>query len=435
MGIVNRGLGSPRRSSRLVVAFGMAVVAAMATACSSTATPSASHASTAIPPSAFQDYTGITSTSVAVASVATQFTGLFTGASVGANAYADYVNAQGGINGRTLVVNSSNDQFTGALNKQLTVDAIQKDFALVGGFSLEDSFGGTVLAANPQMPDIGQILDPATNALPNTFSPNPSAGGWELGPLTYFQTKYPSEVLHAGALIAGYGTALSVWNGEKAAMNHLGYKVVYDPTFAISQTDFTPNVVAMKGAGVKILFLEQMPQNYASAVIKALNQQNFHPVLVLGASTYSEALVPNSGGAPATDGAFLNQGTSLYLGEDAVDIPAVGTFLKWVQRASPGFKADYYTLTGWLSADLFAQALRAAGAHPSRGSVLQSLRKITAFSGDYLVATANPSAKKPPSCYVISHIVNGQFQRIDDPPVNGPTHGYRCDQPYYYPPR
>jgi len=37
---------------------------------------------------------------------------------------------------------------------------------------------------------------------------------------------------------------------------------------------------------------------------------------------------------------------------------------------------------------------------------------------------------------VISQIVQGKFQRLDDPPVSGPTQGYRCDAPYYYyPPR
>ena len=40
--------------------------------------------------------------------------GLFTGAVVGTEAYAAYVNAQGGVNGRKLVVQSTDDQFAGA---------------------------------------------------------------------------------------------------------------------------------------------------------------------------------------------------------------------------------------------------------------------------------------------------------------------------------
>jgi hypothetical protein len=129
--------------------------------------------------------------------------------------------------------------------------------------------------------------------------------------------------------------------------------------------------------------------------------------------------------------------TSLFLGEDASTIPAVNTFLTWVQKASPGFSPDLYTLFGWLSAELFTQGLKAAGDHPTRGSLLEQLKKITSFNGGNLIATSNPAAKVPANCYVISQIVQGKFQRLDDPPVSGPTVGYRCDAPYYYyyPPR
>jgi Periplasmic binding protein len=188
----------------------------------------------------------------------------------------------------------------------------------------------------------------------------------------------------------------------------------------------------MKNAGVKILFLEQMPENYAASVIQALNQQDFHPVLVLGGSTYSEELVPNSGGAAAIDGAYMEQSFALYLGEDSPAIPAVNTFLAWVQKASPGFHADLYTLFGWLSGELFGQALKAAGPDPSRGSVLQALRNTTSFSGGNLTGTVDPATKTPTTCYIIASVVNGQFKRLDDPPIDGPTHGYRCDQAYFY---
>ena len=124
--------------------------------------------------------------------------------------------------------------------------------------------------------------------------------------------------------------------------------------------------------------------------------------------------------------------TSLFLGEDASALPSVNTFLTWVQKVSPGFKPDLYTLFGWLSGQLFAQALRAAGPHPTRGSVLQQLGKITTFNGNYLIATSNPAGKVPPNCYIIAQVVQGKFQRLDDPSTTGSTHGYRCDAPYYY---
>lgn len=419
---------------RTAVGLCVVLLAASLASCSSTntATTVSSSTKSTIPSAAFSDHTGITATSVSVGNVSTLFEGIFKGAAVGTQAYTDYVNSQGGINGRKIIVDSSDDDYSGAPNKQETQADIGKDFAMVGSFSLFDSFGGVLLKANPQVPNVTVSLDLSTSELPNTFSPAPAVNGWITGPLVYFQKKFPSDVKDTGALIADEPSATDKWVAEKAAMEHLGYKVVYDPTFDITTSDFNQYVVNMKTAGVKILFLEQMPENYAASVIKALNQQDFHPVVVLGSSTYSEELVPNSGGAAAIDGAYMEQSTALFLGEDASGIPAVNTFLTWVQKASPGFHADLYTLFGWTSAELFSQALKAAGSDPSRGSVLQALRNITSFSAGNLLGPANPSAKIPTNCYIIATIANGKYQRLDDPPLDGPTHGYRCDEPFYY---
>ena len=37
------------------------------------------------------------------------------------------------------------------------------------------------------MPDVTQVLDPATNALPNVYSAVPLEGGWQEGALQYFE--------------------------------------------------------------------------------------------------------------------------------------------------------------------------------------------------------------------------------------------------------
>jgi hypothetical protein len=359
-----------------------------------------------IPPSAFHDTTGVTAQSVTVGNISTQLAGLFTGAVVGTQAYAAYVNSQGGVNGRKLIVQGADDQFAGATNKQATEYALQNDFAIVGSVS-------------------------ATRKLPNNFSPTPTADGWPLGPLTYFRQRFPSEVLHTATIIADLPPTIRTWSSEKAAMTHLGYHVILEPALPPTQTDFTQQVVAMKEAGVQILFLEQEPQNYASAIFRDLAQQNFHPIVVLGTPSYSEQLVAHSGGAGAVDGAYLAQASALFLGEDAGAIPAVTTFNTWVQKVSPGFPTDFATLVGWLCAELFADALRTAGAHPTRGSVLQALRHVTAFSSGNLIPVSNPAAKAPITCYLLGRVAGGAFERLDDLPVSGSTHGFRCDQPYY----
>ncbi len=417
------GVGMKRSATAMVGC--VAVLAVVLAGCSSTNSAVNASSGSSVPPvpqSAFSDHTGVTPDSVTVANVSTQAGGLFKGAAVGVEAYAAYVNSQGGINGRKIVVNASDDQFVGSTNKQLTEEAVQSDFATVGSFSTEDSFGGVVLAENPQMPNVSIALDPATQKLPNTYAAVPPAAFWPLGPLVYFKDKYPTKVLHTATIVADLPSTLNLWNYEKAAMEHVGYKVLYSPALPATTTDFTPQIVTMKDMGVQILFLEQEPQNYASSIFKDLDEQNFHPIVVLGAAAYSHQLVPDSGGPANVDGAYLEQQEALFLGEDAATIPAVGTFNDWVQKVSPGFTTDFFALQGWLAAELFAQGLRNAGSDPSRGSEQEALRKITSFNGNGLVPTSNPAQKIPSGCYIIGQVVERKL-----PTARRPT-GRRADQ-------
>ncbi len=381
------------------------------------------------------DHTGVTSTDIHVANISTlALGGLFKGAVVGTQAYFDMVNQAGGVAGRKLTVDSGDDNFQGSTNAQLTQSAINSDFAIVGSFSLEDSYGGKVLANNPGMPNVSNVLDIPTGKLPNVYSPVPLGGGWEEGPIQYFKAKFPQYVDSAGAMVAGTPASETDWQGQKYVLQKVGFNVKYDPTFPQTQTDFTQYVIQMKNMGIKIVFLEQMPFNYAGAFMKDLAQQNYHPQIIFGAAAYSDQLIPSSGGAANIDGALLEQNTSLYLGQDQSSVAAVATFLHWVNVASPGWHPDLFTLYGWLSAELFTQGLKNAGSNPSRGSLLQALSRISSFNGNNIVTTANPAARTVSNCYLLAEITNGNFQRLDNPPVTGPTAGYRCNYSYVLPP-
>jgi ABC-type branched-subunit amino acid transport system substrate-binding protein len=123
---------------------------------------------------------GITANSVTVGNVSIKsgpIPGLFAGAPIGVRAYFAYVDAHGGVDGRTLKLTSYDDGFSAAQNRIETAQAVANHFALVGSFSVFDSTGCTVLARAPAMPDVSASLDPATRA-PNDFSVYPTNVGW-----------------------------------------------------------------------------------------------------------------------------------------------------------------------------------------------------------------------------------------------------------------
>jgi hypothetical protein len=182
---------------------------------------------------------------------------------------------------------------------------------------------------------------------------------------------------------------------------------------------------------VQFVDLSITDANNAEHIIQEMNEQDFHPQVIESAGPiYVDNFTQLAGGAAVADGIFLDQGAALYLGGDASSVPAVDTFLEWVDKVHPGFTPDLYTLYGWASAQLLVQAIKAAGSDPTPASVIAQLQQVTNFDASGLMAPADPAGKTPGSCFVLAKIVNGVFVRI--PP--SPKSGFICGQPYYHPP-
>ena len=374
--------------------------------------------------------TGITKTSVQVGNVSIisgPVPGLFQGAPYGAEAYFAYVNAHGGVNGRTINLHSMDDGFSGTQNEAETQSAAASDFATVGSFSLFDNYSCSVIAKNPALADVSATLDPTTNALPNVFSAQPISQGAPLAGYEYLKKLYPKAIGHVGTLVADATTALAQWQGQEAAMKHAGYRFSYIREISPLESDFTTDVINMKNKGVKMVLMTDGDWQIFAALNKAMVQQNYHPQVLFSAGPiYDPHYIPAAGGASATNGTWLGQGFSLYLGQDAKAIPAVKTFNTWIQKTHPGFKPDLFTLYGWASAQLFTQALKSAGSSPTRGKVLAALKKVTKFTASGLMAPQNPAKKIPGNCVVMAQIKNGNFTRVAPT-----TKGWDCSQPYY----
>jgi ABC-type branched-subunit amino acid transport system substrate-binding protein len=374
--------------------------------------------------------TGITPKTVTVGNVSIisgPVPGLFEGASNGVKAYFAYLNSKGGVNGRKLEVKSYDDAFSGSNNQSFTQQAINQDFAMVGNFSLFDNYGCKLLANNPAVPDVSVTLDPQTNALPNDFSAQPLSQGLSLGPLQYLRKKYPADT-NVGTIVSNADTALAQWDGEKAGLTKAGFKIKYVDKVNPLQSDFTTDIINMRNAGVNALYMTALDWQVAADVMKDAYQQNWHPKLVFsGGPVYSDQFIKAAGGAAVVNGTWIGQGQSLYLGQDAKSLPAVKTFNTWIKKVAPSWTPDLFTLYGWASAQMFAQALQQAGPHPTRGAVLANLHKITSFNASGLLGTADPAAKTPSACYVMAQIKNGKFVRVYPAKT-----GLSCNATYYY---
>ena len=385
----------------------------------------------ALAPTPAQDAatTGVTSKSITVGNVSIisgPVPGLFEGAPVGVKAYFAMINAQGGVYGRKLLVDSKDDAFSGQQNQTETQEAIASDFALVGSFSLFDGYGCAALANDTAVPDVSVTLDSGTNALPNDFSAQPLSQGESLGPVQYYKKHFPKDTT-IGAIVSDVASAKAQWAGQIAGYESQGYKLGYVDFVNPLQTDFTTDVINMKNKGVDAVDLTDVDWQVAAEFAQNAATQDWHPGLIFsGGPVYADQFISHAGGPAVANGIQIGQAQALYLGQDAKTVPAVKQFDTWVKKVNSSWVPDLYTLFGWASAEMFVQALKAAGPHPTRGEVIAQLKKITAFGADGMLGTADPAAKKPSACYLMAVIKNGNFVR--EQPTGS---GFSCNTTYY----
>lgn len=374
---------------------------------------------------------GVTASSITVGQVDTlsgPVPGLFLGAENGTQAYLDYVNSKGGVNGRKVRLVADDDQFSAANYATDTQQLVKQTFALVGGFSLFDASGVPAINA-ARIPDITESLSSLRNLDQYNYSPSPLIpGGSRLGPFTYYKKMYGNAYQHVGTLDSDVATAESQSNADYAAMQSVGYKIVYKDTVGSVQTDFTSDVIKMRSAGVQMVYIVGMAVSQVVALAKNMAQQNFHPKLfATNGVAYDSSYIPTAG-PNAAGNTFTDQQSAMFQGQDAKAVPAVATFDKWTKKVDPSGHIDTYALFGWVSAQLFVQALQAAGRNPTRTSLLAALTKITSFNGNGLIATTNPAQKKPGTCWIEIKVANGRWQRT----APSPASGFVCKPGGYY---
>jgi len=372
---------------------------------------------------------GVSATSVTLGNVSTltgPVPGLFAGATIGAQAVVAYINSLGGIYGRKFKLDARDDQFDTGQNRSQTIDLIGKSFGFLGSFSLYDEAAAEqIKTAN--LPDVSHALGDKRLNIPNNFSIQPSARGGPLGPFNYLKGKYPDAVKAVGSIYSDIPSAVALHQGYKRAGQQAGYVYKYERAIGATETDFTSDVVRMRDAGVKMVYLTSIDDKSAARFAKAMKSQNFKPAaFVVNGSGYDADVLALAG--DAAEGMFITSSTSMYGGEDADVIPEVALMVKWMKTVKPGFSPDIFSAYSWAGGRLLFQAMENVGPKLTRAAINAEIRKIGNFDDFGLFAPSNPGTKTPSSCFIVLKVVGGKFTRFDSPAA-----GYRCsDGPWFF---
>jgi len=366
-----------------------------------------------------------------VSSTSGPVSGLFEGARQGAQAFAAFLNSQGGLCGHNARIQFADDSTNCQGNQNSTEELASKVFAFVGSFSLEDGCGAKYLAAHTNVPDIHVALAPEADTPPNHFDIETGALGYATGPFAYYAKKLGDAVKHVGTLYANVGGAVPKQKAFEHAAESVGWHFDYSRATDATETDWTGDFVTMcQRDNIKIFFTGAENAQYAAKMVNDERQAGCPSSLInIIPIAYDQAFIADVGNTSAIEGLLgWNEYSLFFNADEAAAIPELKLLQGWFAKANPGKPLNLYALFAWASGRLFQQGFQAAGAHVNRAALMEQLRKIQQFTASGIVAPMTPSDKKGGvKCYVLWQVHNGKFSLVDDSVHSTDAKGYRCD--------
>ncbi|MHB1486187.1 MAG: ABC transporter substrate-binding protein [Acidimicrobiales bacterium] len=368
---------------------------------------------------------GVTADSITISNVSDisgPSPGLFTSVQQGEAAAVAYINSQGGIYGRKLILKSRDDQEDSGQNRTQVLASCQDSLAMVGNTSAFDDGGASAIDACG-IPNVASIATTTAAAQSKDTYPayptNPNV--YVVGPGKHIAAAYPTAIKHAAILWLDVATTNTLAQKEIAAYSSIGFNFVYKTSVSVVETNFTQYVIAMKNAGVQYV----TTQSDAPTIVRlslAMQQQNYEPQV---RDFYSVAYDPSfiAQGQQAVEGDLVYVNTALF--SEASSNPGMQLYLTWLNRVDPGVKPTYFGIYAFSAGLLFQKAAIMAGPHLTRKGVLAALATIHSWTGDGLHAPQDVGNKTPSPCFVYMKIQGGQFVR------NYPASGFDCSGGLY----
>ncbi len=362
----------------------------------------------------------------------------FAPAIAGAQAYFDWVNAQGGVNGRRIdLAYKLDDQSDPSMDASQARTLIEQDHVFAVVPVATPSFSGGPFLSEHDVPTFGLNVNPNADwAGPSMFG---NTGSYTAFTSPQLQAAYLAQQHHvrAAALIA-YNISQSIQGcqGVANAFRRYDIRIVFeDLAVPVPAFDLSADVTRMKAAGVdmvtscldlagNILLSHTMQQDGMTGVI----QYWFDGYDQSALQTYASAM----------------QGVYFMLPHVPFEVtqldpgryPSMDRFEAALKRYAPGNPPSEAALAGWTSADLLVTGLRAIGRDVTRTRLVAAINKLTLYTAHGLVSpidwrTDHTGVSTIYNCSVFVQVRGHRFVPVDGTPpsvfscfpVPNPTHG------------
>ena len=348
-----------------------------------------------------------------------------------AEAFVEWCNAAGGINGKQLELNLHDAAVTEY--QPVMADACRQDFAIVGSGAVQDNFWTSTGAACDLIDIAGFSVTPEKAGLAGqdpiearSVQPVPNAADrFQVGAFLMVGETDPAARERAGIVYGDLDTLIFRKDQAVDALEQVGFTFVHESSYnLLGESNWGPFAAALDGDQVQFLHYVGEGENFA-LLTQAMDEVGYRPELMLmETNLYDEGWVEAAGAS--ADGVFVR--TVFWPFEEADQNPATQQYLD-VLEAQGGKVAQLgvQAMSAWL---LFAQSARDCDRADdlTRSCVLEAAASTTAWTGGGLHAPTEPGSNEPTPCTIILQVQDGEFTRF------APDEGYDCgedsDQPY-----
>jgi len=346
---------------------------------------------------------GVTSNSITVGTISTQTGTLasnFGSLIYGEKAYFDYINSQGGVNGRKIDYKYALDDGGNPTTfNQLANTLINQDhvFAVTG---VGTAFFTPNLFVEAGIPTHGYNVTGNWAPQPNLFA---AGGSVQYYPAGAPQVSFVARKTQAKPSIAfiAYGIAASAdaCQSEQNALQAAGYTISYsDLKVNYPGSTVATDVQRMKQAGTNLVASCMDVQGNVS-MARAIQQYGAHITQLWFNGNDASTLAQNQS---------LMQG--IYFGIAHVpfsapqsEYPGLKVYIAQMKKYAPNYVYDEVAIQGWESAALFVQGVKMAGNNLTQANVIKQDNSITAFTAGGLESPVNwkdagHTGHAPPYC-------------------------------------
>jgi ABC-type branched-subunit amino acid transport system substrate-binding protein len=338
-------------------------------------------------------------------------------------AFAEWCNAQGGINGRKLDLQHY-DSATLAENEAMTKACGDNLFALVGSGSVQDDAGAETMVKCGLVEVAGYTATYPKGLSPRLVQPVPNPGDHlNVGPGKFIAKKFPKAIKSAGEFFPSYPPIGGIQaNRIKDGYAPLGFdfKMVQPTDIILGIEGWGQWVNQMRGRDLQWVSGITFTQDTV-AMLAAMSNAGVKPAVIDLGQQYYDASVP---GKPGTEGILVLTNTSPF--EDT-DNAAIREYVKQLGQYSKDTPPTSLGVQSFSAGLLFAQAAKSLGDHLTRDGLLVALKGIHEWDGGGLHMPTDPGANAVTTCFLYMTVRNGKWARYWPTSDKDGTHGFDCD--------